>query len=219
MNTPYFEFSIDTIKKCRWHKKFPNLRSKDIYEVISPQCKPNIECLYPNFDWKNIWMKLDFKYINIQDRNVLFKYMYEILPTNKRLMQIKKRDSSLCEVCNVEESNIHKFYYCFLVQDCIFMIKRLIFYICGVNFESLLKVLMLDIPKIDKRNVNSLVIIISSYIACVWFNREKLDTIKICYKAKFIRDQRMNMKILGAKALKIFSDNYCNLDYEIINGL
>ena len=219
VNTPYFEFSIDTIKKCRWHKKFPNLRSKDIYEVISPQCKPNIECLYPNFDWKNIWMKLDFKYINIQDRNVLFKYMYEILPTNKRLLQIKKRDSSLCEVCNVEELNIHKFYYCSLVQDCIFMIKRLIFYICGVNFESLLKVLMLDIPKIDKRNVNSLVIIISSYIACVWFNREKLDTIKICYKAKFIRDQRMNMKILGAKALKIFSDNYCNLDYEIINGL
>ena len=78
---------------------------------------------------------------------------------------------------------------------------------------------MLDIPKINKRNVNSLCIIISSYIACVWVNREKMDTIKYCYKAKFIKDHRMNMKILGTKAFKVFSDKYCNLDYGIIYGL
>ena len=219
INAPYFEFPVDTIKKCRWHRKFPNLTSKDIYDVIVPHCKPNIECLYPNFDWKNIWLQLNFRYINVQDRNVLFKFMYEILPTNKRLNQIRLRDSPMCETCNVEDSNIHKFYYCSLVQECIVMIRKLIFYICGVNIESLIKVLMLDIPKINKRNVNSLCIIISSYIACVWFNREKMDTIKYCYKAKFIKDHRMNMKILGTKAFKVFSDNYCNLDYGIIYGL
>ena len=94
------------------------------------------------------------------------------MPTNKRLKEMQRRESSLCDVCNVEDSNIHKFYYCSLVQECLVMIRKLIFYICGVNLDSLIKVLMLDIPKINKRNVNSLCIIISSYLACVWFNRE-----------------------------------------------
>ena len=44
-----------------------------------------------------------------------------------------------------------------------------------------------------------------------------MDTIKFCYKAKFIKDHRLNMKILGARANKIFSVNYCNLDYGILN--
>ena len=219
VNAPFFEFTVDTIKKCRWHKNFPNIKSKDIYEVIVPHCKPSIECLYPNFDWKNIWMNLNFRYMKIQDRNIMFKFMYEILPTNKRRTQIRQRDSPLCETCNVEESNVHKFYYCSLVQECIVLLRKLIFYICGVNAESLLKVLMLDIPKINKRNVNSLCVIISSYIACVWFNRDNLDSITFCYKAKFIKDHKLNMKILGAKAYEIFSDNYCLMDYGIIYRL
>ena len=51
-NTPYFEFTVDAIKKCSSHKNFPNLRSKDIYETIMPMCKPNVELLYPNYDRK-----------------------------------------------------------------------------------------------------------------------------------------------------------------------
>lgn len=219
INAPYFEFKVDTIKKCVGHKKFPNIRSKDVYEIIVPNFQPNIETLYPNFDWKNIWSQLNFRYMNIQDRNIMFKYMVEILTTNKRLAQIRLRDSPLCEVCKVEDSNIHKFYYCSLVQEFIIWLRKLIFYICGVNFESLLKILMLDLPKIDERNVNSFCIIISSYIACIWFNRKKMDNVKYCLKAKIIKDQRINMKILGAKAYKVFSDNYCNIDYRIIDRL
>ena len=105
------------------------------------------------------------------------------------------------------------------VQECIRWMRKLIFYISGVNFESLLIVLMLDIPKIEKRNVNSLCIIISSYIACVWFNRKNLNNIVYCFKAKIIKDQRLNMKLLGEKANKIFSNNYCRLDYKILSEL
>ena len=219
VNAPYFEFTVDTIRKCIGHKNFPNIKSKDIYRIIVPQYHPEIENLYPNYDWKNIWKQLNFRYMNLHDRNIMFRYMYEILTTNKRLAQIRLRESSNCVVCDIEDSNVHMFIYCSLVQECIIWLRRIIFYICGVNFDSLLKVLMLDIPKIDKRNVNSLCIIVSSYISCVWYNRKKLDTVKYCFKAKIIRDQRMNMKLLGGKAYRIFSDNYCNLDYEILNGL
>ena len=152
--------------------------------------------------------------------NIMFKYIYEILPTNKRLKQIHpSRESPNCDICNIEESNVHKFIYCSLVQECLIWLRKLIFYICGVNFESLLKVMMLDIPKIEKRNVNSLCIIISSYIACVWFNKNNLNNIKYCFKAKIIKDQRLNMKLLGEKAIKIFSENYCKLDHGILNRL
>ena len=97
--------------------------------------------------------------------------------------------------------------------------RKLIFYVCGINCGSLLKILMLDFPKVDKRNVNTLCVIISSYIACTWYSRKKMDNVKYCFRAKIIKDQRLNMKILGAKAYKVFSDNYCNMDYSIIDRL
>ena len=218
-NTPYFEFTVDAIKKCSSHKNFPNLRSKDIYETIMPMCKPNVELLYPNYDWKNIWIHLNFRYINVHDRNVIYKYIYEILPTNKRRYQIQQKDSPLCERCQVEESNIHKFYYCSKVQNCIVLLRKIIFYICGLQVDSLLQILMFEFPKVDKRNVNSLCVIISSYIACVWYNRENNDNLIYAFKARLLRNQRLNIKILDKKALKIFSENYCKMDIRIIDRM
>ena len=78
---------------------------------------------------------------------------------------------------------------------------------------------MLEFPKIDKRNVNSLGIIITSYISCVWYNRDNIENLIYVYKAKLIKDQRLHMKILDRKALKIFSENYCKMDREIINRM
>ena len=219
INAPYYEFTVDTIKKCKDHKNFPNLKSKDIYRIILPQYQPAIENLYPTYNWVNIWNQLNFRYMDLNDRNIMFKYLYEILPTNKRLAQIKQRESPMCDVCNVEDSNVHRVLYCSLVQECLIWLRRIIFYVCGVNFESMLKIIMLDIPKIERRNVNSLCILISSYIACTWFNRKNMNNIKFCLKAKIIKDQRLKMKILKDKANKIISDNYCNLDYEILNRL
>ena len=82
VNAPYYEFSVDTIKKCKDHKKFPNLKPKDIYEILVPQCKPDIEDLYHIYDWKNIWMQLSFRYMNLYDRNI----MYLIVPYCKLVM-------------------------------------------------------------------------------------------------------------------------------------
>ena len=98
INAPYFEFTVDTIRRCTGHKNFPNLKSKDVYVLISPQCKPDIENLYPVYDWKNIWRQLSFRFMNLQDRKIMFKYIYEILPTNKRMAQIRQRESPRCDV-------------------------------------------------------------------------------------------------------------------------
>ena len=134
---------------CKTHKNFPHVKPKDIYEILSPQCTPDIVNKYA-FDWTNIWKNLNFKHMNIVDRNIMFKYIYEILPTNHRLANIRIRQSPMCDYCNQVDTNSHRFYHCVKVQDCILWLRRVIFYISGMQTDSLLKILYLDIPKISK---------------------------------------------------------------------
>ena len=140
VNTPYFEYAIDTNKKCKNIKKFPNINAKDIYEIVVNKVIPNIVSKY-DFDWPNVWKHLNFKYLNTYDRNIMFKFIYEILPNNKRLNQIRIRQSPLCEECNIDDTKSHRFYHCYKIQDCVKWLKRVIYYICSIKVKSLLKIL------------------------------------------------------------------------------
>ena len=217
-STPYYEYTIETIKKCKDHKKFPDVKPKDIYEMILPQSKPGIENNY-DFNWKNIWKQLNFRHMNINHRNIMFKYIYEILPTNHRLAQIRIKDSPLCEYCDMDDTNSHKFYHCCMIQECILWLRKVLFYICGIQTNSLLKILYLDLPRIDKRNMNSLCVIISCYISTVWFNKTDLRYIKNIVKASILKMQKFHKVMLNSKMEKIFSEKYCNLDIRIFNNI
>ena len=218
-NTPYYDYAVDGLKKCKDIKGFPRLNSKMIYKLLLPDTKPSIEAMYPYYDWNNIWKNINFRYINVGDRPVLFKYCHEILTNNKRLYQIRIEDSPLCATCNVEDSNIHRFYFCQKVQDCLDWLRKLIFYFCGINCNSLLKIMSFDLPGIHVKNKNTLCIIISSYIACTWYNRDNLDYLTNKLKAKIIRDQKIKLLILGPKANSIFTENYCKSDINFIYTL
>ena len=216
-NAPYYEYGIDTINKCTGLAKFPNIKSKDIYEQLVPQYQPEIMAKHA-FDWTNVWKNLNFKFLNINDRNIMFKFIYEILPTNKRLAQIRIRDSALCDYCNIEDNNTHRFYLCLKVKDSISFLRKIIFYICGLQVNDMEHLLYLDIPKIDKKNINSLSIIISCYISSVWFNRGNLLYVKNIVKAKILRERRFHMRMLGESIHKFFSENYCKMDVRIVNS-
>ena len=71
-NTPYYENVIDIIRQCYHHKDFPNINSKVIYSYILPNNKAYIETLYPLYDWNNIWGNLAFKFINVNDKSIIF---------------------------------------------------------------------------------------------------------------------------------------------------
>ena len=77
----------------------------------------------------------------------------------------------------------------------------------------------LELPRIDKRNRNTLGLVICSYIVCVWYKRNSLDQLLYTLKAKIIRDQKLNLMILKQKAGKIFSENYCKTNIEFIQSL
>ena len=215
-NTPYYEYAVDTIRRCVHHKDFPNVNSKVIYAIILPNIKARIELLYPLYDWNNIWNNIGFKYINIYDRPIIFKYVHEILPTYKRLYELRIRNNYLCDLCHVEDSNIHRFYYCMSVQECLSWLRKLIFYLCNMNIGSLIKILSMDLPMVNTKVKNTLCIIIVSYISTVWFNRDKMEYLIPNLKAKIIRDQKLKMMILKDKAKNVFTENYCKSNIEFI---
>ena len=149
----------------------------------------------------------------------MFKFIHEILPNNHRLAQIRVRVSPLCEFCGLEDTNSHRFYHCGMVQESILWLRKVFVYICGLRTTSLLKILYLDLPRIDRRNVNYLCVIISCYISTVWFNRTDLRFIKNIIKASIVKMQKLHRMILGSTMKKVFSENYCNLDMRMLNNL
>ena len=220
INTPYYEYSIETIRKCYHIKNFPNVSSKDIYNMLYVVTQPEIEKLYPNYDWKSIWRNVAFKPINVYDRNIIFKYIHEILANKKRLYDMRLKFSPLCDQCGIEESNIHLFLYCYKVQPCIILMKKLVFYLCNMDIgNSLLRCLFLDIPKVNKSVQNTLCVIICSYISWVWYNREESNLKVNSFKAKIIRVQKSHMLIYKNKSHIMFTENYCNMERHILYRL
>ena len=112
ISTPYYDKGISTIRKCLKITSFPNISSKMTYMHILNNPAPKIEEKYPLHNWGNIWKNLHFKYIPVNTREILYKYINEILPNKHRLKQIRRSVDDLCEHCNIPETNIHMLYYC-----------------------------------------------------------------------------------------------------------
>ena len=83
----------------------------------------------------------------------------------------------------------------------------------------MLKLLFFDFPKINKKIQNTVCITISSYISCIWYNRESSDYLLNKFKAKIIKEQKYHKLILKEKIQDIFTENYCNIDTDIISHL
>ena len=216
----YYKYALDIIKKFTSHKDFPKLNSKLIY-MLKPDVISNIEGKNPGYDWGNIWKCVACKFMNVNDRPIVYKYVHEVIPTNKKLFQIRARDNPNCDHCNIEDSKIHRFYECPLMQECLNWIRRLILYLCGMNTnqESLYGFMTFDVPKVNIKVKNTIIIIMSSYVSCAWYNRDRLDIILHILRAKIINDQKIRMKILGNKAHKLFTENYCKYNIEFIKRL
>ena len=85
--------------------------------------------------------------------------------------------------------------------------------------NGLLKCLSFDFPKVNKKIQNTMCVIISCYITCIWVNRDDPSFLVNKFKAKIIKTQKTHMKILKDKAIRIFSENYCNMQIQILNNL
>ena len=216
LSTPYYEFTVSEIRKCHQVKNFPNLNSKIIYRTLLPDI---IIEKHKDFNWNNIWSNLNSKCINSNDRIICFKFLHEILPTKKRLAQMKIRNNPNCEVCNIEDNNRHMFYYCRKINLSLLFIKKLIRYLCEIPILNFINLLHLDLPKTNKKIRNTLCIILSTYTACIWYNRERPNYVLNAMKAKIIKDCRMKKKIFGDKFRTLFTEKYQGINMRILNQL
>ena len=216
-STSYYDIVEGNIKQIYKMPNFPNVNAKTIYQISLPKIKPRTIDLYPLYNWDRIWKYLNFKYINIKDRCILYKFLYEILPTNKRLKELRLRQDSICNDCQAEDSNMHKFLYCYKVQGSVQWLTDFIEYVCRIKVNSLFKFLFLEFPYINKKIVNTLTVIISCYISCIWLNRNDLDYIEIKLKAKIIRERNFLMHVLKEKLRNTFCDKYCDMKPDEMN--
>ena len=217
IGTPYYEYAIENIKKIHKMKNFPNVNSKEIYFLFLPKPRPSVEIKYPNYNWKKIWKCLNFKYVNIMDRNISYKFLHEVLPTNKRLKQMKLKQDAKCNYCQEEDSHLHKFLYCQKIQSSVHWLIKFIEDICNIRINNMLNFIMLDFPYINRRILNTLSVIICNYLSCIWLSRDNLDYIDKKVKAKITRERSFLKCLLKENFRKIFCPRYCDIDISQMN--
>ena len=217
VNATYYEYAVNCIRQCFHLKNFPNINSRCIYKMLFSTTQPDVEKMYPLFNWKQIWLNICFKYIDIHNRQIVFKFLHELLPNKKKLSQWYNTDPN-CIDCGVEENNLHMVLYCSRVQRCKVVLCRTIFYLCNIDIEKdIIKALFFDFPKINRKVTNTLCIIISTYIANIWYNRDDRDNLDYKFKSRIKISQKLHMEILKDKAKKVFTDNYLLINGKIID--
>ena len=124
---PYYNKILDLCRNVMHIEVFPILTCKIIYGVLNPEIKPAIEENFPLYRWKCIWKNIHSKLIDRYDRVVCFKFIYNVLPSKKKLyeMKITGYDNPLCVTCNLPESNLHMFYFCSKIKSLFRFIKCL----------------------------------------------------------------------------------------------
>ena len=78
-------YTIDLCNKIMINRTFPNVLGKEIYFLLSQQLTPEVELSYPLYNWKCIWKNINSKFIDKYDRVVCYKFIYNVLPTKKKL--------------------------------------------------------------------------------------------------------------------------------------
>ena len=216
VGTQYYIQIIETIVKCLHIPKFPDINSKTMYLYLMPKDKPKIEEMYDSsiFRWSSMWKCISFKYIHVKEREIIFKYMHEILPTRKRLGMISQGEvTSECKFCGAEESNIHFTYQCIYYKPVIEWFKELVFKCCNFN-PNMTKILMFDISNVNTQERNTCIILVATFICNIWKAR-RLDlppmvAIKLL-KDKILYNKKINQNRSRNKFLLFFTEVNSNL--------
>ena len=196
---------------------FPNISSKSIYENIIPKHKPTIESHYELYNWISIWKNVTSKCILLHERETIFKYLHEILPTKKRLKDIRQVPSATCDHCTNEESNIHIVYQCERYIDVINWFKNILRNVCGLRNPQLMKLLFLDIPKVNRKCKNVIIMLVSTYIVSMWQARKcnmNVNVTKSYIKGKLLQKIRQLKYVYGDSIENVLPTDICNMNWS-----
>ena len=218
VNPIYYDV-ITMIRKCKDLPMFPLLKSRAIYQKLLPSSKPAVENRYPLYNWPLIWENINLKFVSATDREIIYKYLHEILPNKKRLKDMRITMDPNFEICNVEDSNIHMVYFCKKVENSIPWLKRLLEYFCDFQNCILLRIMYFDFPVASKKRRNTATMILTSFLVNVWIlkgSNVPECLIKNKVKAMILKNQRYVKLILKNKMYKFFTKQYCELNQNLL---
>ena len=215
-STPYYNKGILTIRKCLKMNTFPNISSKQTYSHLLEIHPPRIQDKYPLYDWKYIWKNLHFKYIPVNVREIMFKYLHEILPNKHRLKQIRRSTDDLCDICELPETNIHMVYHCTGIALPKKFLNNLLTH-CRVGEINLLKFMFLDISKRNKKLKNTVIILTVLYISSIWYGRKNKRQILNIYTSVVLNHLNFLKKLLGDSMNNIFASELSDLRLETVH--
>ena len=181
---------------------FPQLSTNQIYDTILPSIQPTIEMAYPNYDWKLIWKNMPSKCILIKEREIFYKFMHEILPTKKRLKEMKKIQCAECDACGQEESQLHIVFDCPEINEIVQWFTNVVRKYCNVNTVNFMDLLFTGLSSIECGSRNIFLSLISTYIFCMWNMRQTHTNVHVTirYIKSQIHQKNKHLKLaLGKK--------------------
>ena len=138
--------------------------------------------------------------------------MHGILPTKQRLYQIKHSVSPLCDKCNIIEDNMHMFINCQKVHAIKLYFLDVIKIVCDVENFNIKNLLYLDTQSVSKQKRNTLVLITSTLIGTIWYNRHTKSKVDPpAFRIKILSHHNILSIILKDKMKHLFTEQYCNL--------
>ena len=149
----------------------------------------------------------------------MFKLLHEVLPTKKRLKQMKKIQNSECSYCLQEESSIHLIYLCPMVKGVAAWLRNLLQKICNLNNINLMKLMFLDIPKVGKKERNVCLLLITTYILSLWNlkdNRANKQLLIKHIKGKILQKILYMKYAMGDKYSELVTREFSNLSWNDI---
>ena len=170
----FYSCAIDVLRRICNIEGFLMMNSKHVYDVLIPNIAPKVEEAYPLFNWQVIWTNLHVKFIAPKQRELLYRYIHETLPTNDRLLMLGIKDNNRCDQCTEIENNMHIFYFCKQKVVLVNWITDTIKALCGPNIRvNLMRFLMFHIDIKCKKIKNTIIMLLSDYIFCVWIGRQE----------------------------------------------
>ena len=132
---------------------------------------------------------------------------------------MKLRNSPNCSFCPCEDTAIHKFYLCLKIQKAIKLVKNILEYVSNMKFQNIEKMLYIEIPNIQNKTKNSMIIIISNFISCTWLNRDNLEYMEEKIVSKIWKEKEFLLTTLKDKSKEIFCSRYYEMDIRKLNSL
>ena len=184
-------------------KTLKKTRAKTLYEGFTSSFPPPKIVFKFDFDWSQVWLRLQSPMLEPGAREVMFMVVHNIIANRDRLFsKFHMVPNADCLHCNVLHDNVHVFCECVLVRESWFWIRqRLIGMIPHSGATSNFEFLNLMFEK--SAFENQVIWMIGIHVQMVWEHvickkkSLKIETLKSEYRMKFVEHQKSNMPDLG----------------------